>query len=246
MRIEAVLFDLDDTLLGNHVDTFVPRYFKLLGAYVAELLPADQFIQTLLACTELTIQNVDEARTNYEVFWQAFTARTGLSTAVAEPFFARFYEEVFPQLQTVTVVRPSARPLVQACLDAGLKVVIATNPLFSRAAIEQRLAWAGVPVSEFDYALVTTLENMHATKPHSVYYAEILRHIACAPDKALMVGDSWPNDIVPAAALGMHTFWTPPVAEPPPDPALLTGRGSLDDLYERVQKGWLSAPLTES
>ncbi|HUM70342.1 MAG TPA: HAD family hydrolase, partial [Chloroflexota bacterium] len=214
--IKAVLFDLDDTLLGNDVDTFVPRYFKLLGAYVAELLPVEEFIQALLACTEITIQNGDTTRTNFEVFWEAFTARTGLATAVAEPFFARFYEEVFPQLQAVTVVRPLARPLVQHCFDVGLKVVIATNPLFPRAAIEQRLAWAGVPVTEFDYALVTTMENMHATKPHSIYYTEILQCIGCDPDKALMVGDSWQNDIAPAAALGMHTFWMSPTAEPPP------------------------------
>ena len=241
MMIEAVLFDLDDTLLGNDVDTFVPRYFRLLGAYAAELIPAEQLIPALLVCTRITIQNVDRTRTNDEVFWEAFTARTGLDTAVAEPFFARFYEEVFPQLQAVTVVRPLAPALVQACLDAGLKVVIATNPLFPRAAIEQRLAWAGVPVTQFDYALVTTMENMHATKPHSIYYAEILQCIGCAPDKALMVGDNWQNDIVPAATLGMHTFWMPPTAEPPPDAALLAGWGALDDLYARVQDGWLSA-----
>lgn len=233
--IGAVLFDLDDTLLGNDVDTFVPHYFKLLGAYAAELLPAGEFIQSLLACTEITIQNVDVTRTNYEVFWEAFTARTGLNTAVAESFFTRFYEEIFPQLQAVTQVRPLARPLVQRCFDAGLKVVIATNPLFPRAAIEQRLAWAGVPVSEFDYSLVTTLENMHATKPHSVYYAEILQHIACAPDKVLMVGDSWENDMAPAAAIGMRVFWTPPRAAAPPDPALLTGWGDLDDLHAWLQ-----------
>lgn len=241
MMVEAVLFDLDDTLLGNDVDTFVPHYFKLLGAYAVALLPAEELIQALLTCTRITIQNVDRSRTNYEVFWEAFTARTGLNTAVAEPFFARFYEEVFPQLQAVTVVRPSARPLVQTCLDAGLKVVVATNPLFPRAAIEQRLAWAGTPVTDFDFALVTTMENMHTTKPHSLYYAEILQRIGCAPDKALMVGDSWTNDITPAAALGMHTFWTPPSADPVPDANLLTGQGTLDDLYARVQNGWLSA-----
>ncbi len=237
--LKAILFDLDDTLLGNHVDTFVPRYFKLLGAYAAELLPAEQLIQALLTCTELTIQNVDGTRSNYDVFWEAFTARTGLNTAVAEPFFARFYEEVFPQLQVVTTVRSSARPLVQQCLNAGLKVVVATNPLFPRVAIEQRLAWAGVPPSEFDFALITTMENMHMTKPHRAYYAEIVRRIGCEPSQALMVGDSWNNDIAPAAALGIHTFWTPPAEDLAPDPALLSGWGSLDDLRVRLQGGWL-------
>jgi FMN phosphatase YigB (HAD superfamily) len=237
--IRAILFDLDDTLLGNHLDTFLPRYFGLLGKYAAELMPREQFIQALLACTELTIKNMDQSLTNYEVFWQAFTAQTGLDGGEMELFFDRFYQELFPQLREVTRVRPSTRPLIQSCFDAGLAVVIATNPLFPRSAIEQRLAWAGVPVNEFDYALVTTMENMHTTKPHTSYYSEILEHIGCSPEAALMVGDNWQNDIVPTAALGMHTFWIPTTAEPAPDASLLTGWGTLDDLHERVRAGWL-------
>jgi len=238
--IQAVLFDLDDTLLGNHVDTFVPQYFKLLGAYAAEMLPPDLLVESLLTCTQQTIQNTDPTRTNYEVFWQAFSARTGLDTAVAEPFFNRFYQEVFPQLQAVVTLRPSARPLVQTCIDKGLKVIIATNPLFPRMAIEQRLAWAGVPVNEMHYALVTTMENMHATKPHPEYYREILQRVDCDSDEALMVGDSWRNDIVPAAAVGLCTFWIPTDNTGPPESDLLCGWGALDDLLARIQAGWLA------
>jgi FMN phosphatase YigB (HAD superfamily) len=119
-------------------------------------------------------------------------------------------------------------------------VVIATNPLFPAAAIEQRLAWAGVPINEFAYSLVTTLENMHTTKPHESYYAEILARIDCPPGMALMVGDSWKNDIIPAAALGMATYWIPPDAEPAPDATLLRGWGTLEALYGQVQAGWLA------
>lgn len=235
--IRAVLFDLDDTLLGNKVDTFVPHYFDLLGKFAAQLLPPEQFLKALLACTQITIQDTDRSSTNYDVFWRAFTAHTGLEAALVEAFFDRFYQEQFPLLQRVTQPRPSARLLVQSCFDAGLTVVIATNPLFPRAAIEQRLAWAGVPVHAFPYALVTTMENMHATKPHIAYYTEILERIHCPPEAALMVGDNWESDIVPAAALGMPAFWVPPTSELAPEAGLLAGWGALEQLYERVQGG---------
>jgi len=54
-----------------------------------------------------------------------------------------------------------------------------------------------------------------------------------------MVGDDWKNDITPAAAVGLYTYWIAPVDAAPPDPALLNGQGSLDVLAERVAGGWL-------
>jgi hypothetical protein len=37
--IKAVLFDLDGTLLPHNIDDFLPRYFGLLGRWIAEMLP---------------------------------------------------------------------------------------------------------------------------------------------------------------------------------------------------------------
>ena len=36
-QIRAILFDLDDTLLTNNMDDFLPRYLKLISAYAADL-----------------------------------------------------------------------------------------------------------------------------------------------------------------------------------------------------------------
>lgn len=237
--IQAVLFDLDDTLLGNKVETFVPQYFHLLGRYAAALMPGERFIDELLACTDLTIKSQDPHLTNHQVFWQAFTHRTGLDGAETEAFFSAFYEDQFEQLRPYTQTRPCARALLQGCFDAGLQVVIATNPLFPRRAIEHRLAWAGVPVTEFDYALVTSLENMHATKPNPAYYREILSLIDCPPQAALMVGDSWKNDILPARQVGLFTYYVPPDEAPVPEATAVDGWGSLDEFWQRVQSGWL-------
>lgn len=237
--IQAILFDLDDTLLGNDIDTFMRRYFALLSEYARPQVDEATFLPHLIQATQTAIRNTDPTRTNAEVFWAAFEGLTGGRRADLEPFFRRFYETDFARLQPSTVLRPAAAGLVRAAFDRGLHVVIATNPLFPLAAIEQRLAWAGVPVDTYDYALVTAYENMHAAKPQPAYYREILSVIGCEPGRALMVGDDWRNDIAPAAEVGLFTYWIAPVDAEPPDTRLLSGQGSLDALAELVGGGWL-------
>ncbi|MCP4357448.1 MAG: HAD family hydrolase [Chloroflexi bacterium] len=239
--IQAILFDLDDTLLGNDADTFVPCYFDLLGEYATKYFPRDKFLQELLICTQMTINNTDATLTNHAVFWQIFAHRTGLDPVEMEHFFDKFYRDIFPQLESVTQQRPCTPTLVQTSFDLGLKVVVATNPLFPRRAIEERIAWAQVPVQQYDYTLVTTMENMHATKPHQAYYEEILAAIDCPPQAALMIGDSWKNDIQPAVGLGLSTYWIPTKEPQPPDENFCTAYGSLEELNEKVQSGWLES-----
>jgi FMN phosphatase YigB (HAD superfamily) len=144
-------------------------------------------------------------------------------------------------LRASTILRPAAVDLISAAFDRGLAVVIATNPLFPRLAIERRLEWAGIPVGQYDYALVTTYENMHAAKPQPAYYREILEVTGSEPREALMVGDDWRNDIAPAAAAGLFTYWIAPDDAPAPDAGLIHGRGSLDALAQSIAGGWLDS-----
>jgi FMN phosphatase YigB (HAD superfamily) len=238
-RLQAILFDLDDTLLGNDMETFVPGYFRILSQYAGDRFERNKFLQDLLLSTQAVMKDVDPTTTNWDVFWTNFAARAEHEVAELEPFFARFYEEEFGRLQAGTEFRPAAPELVAYCFDQGWQVVVATNPLFPRVAVEQRLEWAGVPATKFPYNLVTTMENMHATKPHTAYYQEILTYLDCSPERAFMVGDSWENDIVPAVALGLGAWFIPTVALPePPDTAVaLAGWGPLDAFYDWLRSG---------
>lgn len=239
--LQAILFDLDDTLLGNKMDSFLPHYFKLLGEYAAALLDKDRFMQEMLMGTRAMINSTDPTLTNREVFWRVFQQRTGLDQAVVEPYFIRFYQEQFPTLQAITEPVPGAVSLVQWAFNQRLSVVIATNPLFPRIAIEERLRWANLPPAQYPFALVTCYEEMHAAKPNQAYYQEILTRINCPPGKALMVGDDWQNDIVPASELGMATFWIRRGGESGgfdiDSPS--KGHGSLAELAVCLQAGWL-------
>lgn len=237
--IQAILFDLDDTLLGNKMDSFLPQYFRLLSRHAAALLDKDQFLHHMLSGTNTMMTNTDPTLTNREVFWQAFQQSTGLDPTVVEPHFDQFYREQFPALQSVTEPVSGAVELVQWAFAQGLQVVIATNPLFPRQAIEERLRWANLPHTDYPFALVTSYELMHATKPNPAYYEEILAHLGCRAEQALMVGDDWQNDMVPALALGMASFWLTDGADEVGDTSQVMGHGSLADLAERLQSGWL-------
>jgi HAD superfamily hydrolase (TIGR01549 family) len=229
MNVSTLLFDLDDTLLGNDMEVFLPRYFALLGEYARPLFAdSKELLRELLYGTQAMIRNTDRSLTNRDVFWRVFAERTGLEPADTEAFFNRFYDHSFPALQAVTERRPAATRVIDKALARGYQVAIATNPLFPARAIEHRLAWAGLPVSDYDFALVTSYENMHATKPHPAYYDEILQRLGAEPATTLMVGDDWQNDVVPAAALGMPVYWIVGATAEPPDRALPAGVGDLD------------------
>lgn len=231
----AILFDLDDTLLGNDMDVFMPLYFKLLSDYTAERHASPQLVQHLISAARAMTTNVDPCVSNEQAFWDEFSELTGLDHKESTPFFARFYETKFNDIQGRTERRPEGRQLVEWALGNGYRVAIATNPMFPRIAVERRLAWAGIDVDEFDLDLVTSYENMHFTKPHQAYYREILNMLDVPPGEALMVGDDWERDIVPAGQVGIHTYWITATQQP----SLDTPHGTLKDLWELCQNGEL-------
>lgn len=242
MQLEAILFDLDDTLLENNMDRFLEGYFQLLTSYVQTYINPEKFIDELLVGTQAMIDNDDSHLTNKDVFWDVFCRRTGLIRDEFEPLVNRFYHSDFEKLQVLTSPRPATRQLINFCLERNLNIVIATNPLFPMVAIHHRLDWAGVPVTEFDYSLVTAYENMHATKPKIAYYEEILDRVNVSPQAALMVGDDWNNDIFPASSAGLYTYWiTDQTNLNDDEKEVIDDFGTLDGLYLKLSSDWKSS-----
>ena len=75
--IQAILLDLDDTLLGNNTAEFMKRYFDLLGEYARPIMNNDTFLPHLIQATQAVIRDSDPAHRNAEVFWANFEALTG-------------------------------------------------------------------------------------------------------------------------------------------------------------------------
>lgn len=231
--LKAVLFDLDGTLLDIDLDAFFREYFSALGPVVAEALDCrmDQRagLDAVLQGTE-AMSLPHPGLTNQQVFNARFRELTGTDLDLAEYAvpFERFYAEVFPTLRGSMGARPGARRAVETARDLGLTVAIATNPIFPRAAIEERMRWAGV--DDVDFAAVTTYEVMHATKPHAAYYSETAEMIGARADACLMVGDDRTLDM-PAADVGMRTFYVGRNAAP-----AASWSGTLDDLADLLPR----------
>lgn len=246
--ITTVLLDLDDTLLGNPTEQFVERYFAALSGALDESVSGP-----LLGAVRAIMGRGDPGLTNSDRFFAALLPALAMPQAEFERVVTRFYRETYPALRDITTRRPAARPLVDGLLARGCTVVVATNPFFPREAVEQRLAWAGVPVDEVPFALVTHLENMHFTKDHPEYYEETLARVNAAPSASVMVGDDWQRDIVPARRAGLNTFWIGDAAVAPShdDAIRADGCGTLDDFARAaLSEGWLAQqaphPLTSA
>lgn len=237
--ITTILFDLDNTLLGNDMSTFLPPYFALIDRFIQTEFQQGSMLPAIIASSQEMARNTAPDLTNREVFWQHFGQQFELDRKALEERLNRFYLQEFKDLQKVTQQLPAAAELVRTAFAKGLQVVIATNPMFPLIAVEERLRWAGIPAADFPYLLITNYENMHAAKPHLAYYQEILQIANCRPENALMAGDNWVNDIEPAAALGIFTYWIQLTAAPPPDPDLPSAYGSLEGLLMRIKSGWL-------
>jgi FMN phosphatase YigB (HAD superfamily) len=201
-RIQAVLFDLDGTLLDVDLKKFIPGYLKLLSESISHLVPARKVIPKLLKASE-AVNNNDGSQTNDSLFAEVFFPLEGYTREQIQPYFDKFYETKFIELKKFTKKKESARQVVKKMFDKNLKTVIATTPVLPLTAIQQRLDWAGV--GDFNYSLITHIENSRANKPNLLYYEEIVKFLGISPKFCLMVGDE-EKDMV-AAQIGCPTFF---------------------------------------
>ena len=85
--IKAILFDLDDTLIGTGIDTFFPAYLKLLGEIGAEIASPQVFVETIMSTFERSLQTYDPTRSLDERFIDDFSQELDLPIALLSDFF---------------------------------------------------------------------------------------------------------------------------------------------------------------
>ena len=213
--IHTVLFDLDDTLLANSMDTFLPAYFEELGSHLSSIVDEGSMLTELIAGTQKMLVNLDPCTTLEQAFANHFYPALGLPKAETRAAIEAFYHGAYKELSRLTSEVQGAASLVDNLHARGLELIVATNPLFPRMAIDERLRWAGITPDDGRFELVTSYENLHFTKPQPEYYAEILARLGRDPGEALMIGDNLEADIKPAHRLGMAVYHV--TKEPDPD-----------------------------
>ena len=233
-KYDALLLDLDGTLLDIDIEQFIPAYLKALAKKFTDHIDRDDFIGHIFGATSLMVQNDDPSRVNRAVFYEDFCHRLGLSYEQIEPIVEDFYRHDFPELSCWGRELPTARQIIKAARQKNLILVLATNPIFPTTAVLQRLEWGKLSAHDFD--LVTTMDNMHFCKPNPEYYREISNFIDCSPKLCLMAGNDTLEDLS-AEKAGMDTFLVEDnILHRTTEEPICSYRGSLADLADFIGK----------
>ena len=204
--IEAVLLDLDNTMVLYDETAYVEQYFERLIPWFSDLFSEKELTERVMTATRGLRENSGRVN-NREFFLDRFDADGAAGRDQVWERFMGFYAEGYPGIQ-VTASAPSGLQEVLSRLSrSNLKLVLASNPVFPLIAQETRMGWADIVSSHFD--LFTHIENMFFVKPHVGYYRQICDMLRVHPASCLMVG----NDPVADMEAGLKTYLTTDAAD---------------------------------
>ncbi|MBR5178780.1 MAG: HAD hydrolase-like protein [Lachnospiraceae bacterium] len=201
--MKAVLFDLDGTLLPMDQEVFVKAYFKELCKKAAPYgYDPDKLIKGIWTGTGAMVKNQGN-KTNEDMFWDTFSGIFGEKAYTDKAVFNDFYANEFDIAKEVCGFNPDAGKLVKRLKNAGIKLVLASNPIFPIVAQKKRMQWAGIDPDDFEY--ITSYENSHYSKPNTMYYTELLKVLGYDANDVIMVGNDVSEDMC-ASEVGIKTF----------------------------------------
>jgi FMN phosphatase YigB (HAD superfamily) len=205
----TLLIDLDDTLLLNPMETFIPAYLDLLSEHLSNFVEPGKTVEQLLRATTQMSQNKRPDCTLKEIFDSHFYPSLQINQEDVREALDEFYREIFPGLKRLTRPRPGAGEFLAEAITRRYSLAIATNPLFPETAIQQRIRWAELPYDGFPFTIVPSYETFHFAKPDPAYIAELMAKIGWPEGSVVMVGNDATLDISPAIGLGVNAFWAP-------------------------------------
>jgi HAD superfamily hydrolase (TIGR01549 family) len=238
---EAVLFDLDDTLLRR---TAPSDWDMITALQVAEITPhCDR-----LGFGHLDLTNV--VRRFWATFDKLYPDDRFPNPPIAEPRWregpAAFrntlaeyavacsdYDAVclwevlhnVPDTAKNHHLYPDAVTTIVALSTAGYRLAVATARPESAAVVSRNLRLQGMP-DVFD--VIATSGEVGFRKPHPLVFESAIRQLDVWPERAIVVGDSYDYDIVPAASLGMVPVLK--LNERAPDPNWVLARHQVPTL----------------
>ncbi|HYT66411.1 MAG TPA: HAD-IA family hydrolase [Vicinamibacterales bacterium] len=210
--IRAVLFDLDDTLFDHH---------RSARAALQEVHRAH--------ASQFDFAAFERHHTRYleEMHLEVLARRVGLDDARRERF-RKVFEALGVALGPTQVDAVASayrdgymlarRPLEGAAdllgiIKASARVVIVTNNLLDEQ--QDKLEYCGL--ATFVDVLVAS-ENVGVSKPQRGIFDIALESAGVAADSAVMIGDSWANDIVGARNAEIPAIWFNPERKTRPEP----------------------------
>jgi FMN phosphatase YigB (HAD superfamily) len=204
LKLEAILFDLDNTLILFNENEFFKIYSYKLSQYFNDLMSFEEFTNRLVSATQAMVEN-DGKQYNLDLFMDAFSNGTASEKDEQLQRFQRFYNTQFDQFRSLTTPVDGVRDTVMSLHRNDLKIVIASNPMFPLNVQQMRIEWANI--GDIPFSLITGVDNSKYCKPKLEYYLEICEKIDTRPDRCLMVGNDALNDMI-ASKVGMRTYLT--------------------------------------
>ena len=222
--IRAVLIDLDDTLVDHqHAMRTALRVLhdqdSRLQALGFDFLLAEwqRVLEDMHDDVALGRIPVHESRIiRYRHFYEL--AGAPVDRAEAEAIAASHVQTYMGNRRVV----PGAVALMET-LRQHVRIAVVTNNtvLEQDEKLETFGLWPHVD------ALITS-EECGVAKPDRAIFDSALERLGVAAQEAVMVGDSWANDIVGAANVGMRAVWLNRHGAQCPDPAMATEVASFE------------------
>ena len=203
--LDAILFDLDGTLLPMDNDEFIKGYLGLIAKVAIPwgYTSPEETVAALWKGVAEMVKNNGEM-SNYEAFWKKFEKVLGRDCSEDVPKFDKFYANEFMQLSSLCAPTPLAKDAVDAARKKAKYVILASNPVFPLVATEMRMGWTGLSPDDFDW--ITNYSNSGFCKPNPEYYRDILKRFDINPEKCVMIGNDVKEDYLASKEVGISSF----------------------------------------
>ncbi len=178
-----VFVDYDGTLIKTQEEDFTKMYFITL-AKKANMDPMN-LGKTIMNITKELIKNQNGKENIYKQFMKKLVDQTNKNKKEWEALFLNYYNKEFKELKRHVIPN---KKLIKILKNAKHKVIFASNPLFPKIAVINRLDFIEMNESEFIY--VSHMENSRWLKPNPKYFSEILQKLSIDANDSIMIGDS--------------------------------------------------------
>ncbi len=204
--LKAVLFDLDGTLLDLDGDAFLEAYIAKLADFLHPWIDKDRFTTALWSAAVGALASEHPGQTNRDVLTKSLSHTLKVDAVALRQRIDEFNATQAAQVMPGGQPRSGARRAVQAAQAIGLKIAVATTPIYGLPVVMERLARAHMADIPWD---VVATDSFCSTKPYPSYYREVAHLLGEEPSECLMVGDDAFNDLA-ARAVGMATYYVGP------------------------------------
>lgn len=202
--VRHLLVDLDGTLLNNRNVALSFDFVKYAFATLRGRLGFTATARALLAVQDQFKKNSKDLTNDIRAL-QVLAHSIGTPIEETRQFVREALLGFFPKLERHFYPAEGAREFLEwaAGRFGPDSMVLATNPVWPPEVIEMRVRWAGLDPASF--GMITHAKNMHACKPTTEYYEEILQLRGWAAEDCLLVGNEHKMDL-PASRAGIAVF----------------------------------------